>query len=288
MTVIPLFCSRFLKGIHREQNGGASTPISPGGRFNAWFSAMFNRLLDFYERRARWALRRPALTLAALLGVFVGSLAIYPFLGRALFPRTDAGQFTLNMKIPTGSRIEVTDQYVARIEALIRHVVPPSDLKMIVSNIGVVNDFSSLYTTVVCSAALACKRDVATRAHRRLPAARCDGTTPPSGGPRAGFGAGPLQSRPVQYCEAYAGAAQCDLVRDRISVRNTIIRANTQPAIHHRSSALTGTPMGRLTPPVLPMTDLRLVQREAELLTKHWRKARQPNERIDKSHQLAR
>ena len=51
------------------------------------------------------------------------------------------------MKMPTGSRIEVTDQYVARIEDLIRHVVPPSELKIIVSNIGVVNDFSSLYTT---------------------------------------------------------------------------------------------------------------------------------------------
>ena len=147
MTVIPLFCSRFLKGVHREPNGAASTSRSPGERFNAWFSAMFSRVLDFYERWVRRTLRRPALTLAALLGIFAGSLAIYPLLGRAFFPRTDAGQFTLNMKIPTGSRIEVTDQYVARIEDLIRRVVPPSDLKMIVSNIGVVNDFSSLYTT---------------------------------------------------------------------------------------------------------------------------------------------
>jgi multidrug efflux pump subunit AcrB len=68
-------------------------------------------------------------------------------LGRAFFPRTDAGQFTLNVKVPTGSRIEVTDQYVAKIEDLIRHNVPPAELKMIVSNIGVVNDFSSLYTS---------------------------------------------------------------------------------------------------------------------------------------------
>ena len=32
-------------------------------------------------------------------------------------------------------------------EDLIRHTVEPKDLKMIVSNIGVVPDFSSLYTT---------------------------------------------------------------------------------------------------------------------------------------------
>jgi multidrug efflux pump subunit AcrB len=84
---------------------------------------------------------------AALLGLFVLSLAIYPILGLAFFPQTDAGQFTINVKVPTGTRIEITNQYVAKIEDLIRHVVEPHDMKMIVSNIGVVNDCSSLYTT---------------------------------------------------------------------------------------------------------------------------------------------
>ena len=108
---------------------------------------MFNHLLDFYERWVRRALKRPALTVALLMGLFVASLAIYPFLGLAFFPQTDAGQFTINLKVPTGTRIEVTEQYVAKIEDLIRHMVDPRDFKMIVSNIGVVNDFSSLYTT---------------------------------------------------------------------------------------------------------------------------------------------
>jgi multidrug efflux pump subunit AcrB len=147
MTVIPLFCSRFLKGVHREHGATKSEERSPGGRFNAWFNRMFRGVLDFYERWVRRALKRPALTVALLMCIFFASLGIYPFLGRAFFPQTDAGQFTLNIKVPTGSRIEVTDRYVAKIEDLIRQVIPPSDLKMIVSNIGVVNDFSSLYTT---------------------------------------------------------------------------------------------------------------------------------------------
>src|SRR5579862_1326186 len=147
MTVIPLFCSKFLKGVHHEHDPAAIEDESLGSRFNTWFNRAFNRLLDFYELWVRRSLKRPALTLALLLGIFVASLGIYPFLGRAFFPQTDAGQFTLNIKVPTGSRIEVTNQYVAKIEELIREIVPPSDLKMIVSNIGVVNDFSSLYTT---------------------------------------------------------------------------------------------------------------------------------------------
>lgn len=77
--------------------------------------------------------------------MFVASLAIYRFLGVAFFPQTDAGQFTMNVKVPTGTRIEITEQYVSKIEDLIRHTVAPDDWKMVVSNIGVVNDFSSLY-----------------------------------------------------------------------------------------------------------------------------------------------
>jgi len=147
MTVIPLFCSKFLKGIHHEHGGDAVINTSWGARFNAWFNRMFNGLLDLYERSVRSALTRPALTLALLIGIFIASLGIYPFLGLAFFPQTDAGQFTLNIKVATGTRIEITDQYVAKIEDLIRRVVDPHDLKMVVSNIGVVNDFSSLYTT---------------------------------------------------------------------------------------------------------------------------------------------
>jgi HAE1 family hydrophobic/amphiphilic exporter-1 len=82
-----------------------------------------------------------------LAGLFIASLFIYFHLGLAFFPQTDAGQFTINAKVPTGTRIELTDQYVAKIEDLIRSIVKPHDMKMIVSNIGVVPDFSALYTT---------------------------------------------------------------------------------------------------------------------------------------------
>jgi HAE1 family hydrophobic/amphiphilic exporter-1 len=147
MTVIPLFCSKFLKAVPHAHAEGATEETRTERGFNAWFNRMFNVVLDFYERSVRRALKRPGLTVALLMCVFLASLAIYPFLGRAFFPQTDAGQFTLNVKVPTGSRIEVTDQYVAKIEDLIRHNVPAAELKMIVSNIGVVNDFSSLYTS---------------------------------------------------------------------------------------------------------------------------------------------
>lgn len=152
MTVIPLFCARFLHRIHHQGGAEGEIPEAPGtgsfgSRFNAWFNRGFNGLLDFYERSVRLALLRPGLTVGLLALLFIASLAIYPFVGLAFFPRTDAGQFTINLKVPTGTRLEVTEQYVAKVEDLIRHTVDPSDFGMVVSNIGIVPDFSALYTT---------------------------------------------------------------------------------------------------------------------------------------------
>jgi hydrophobic/amphiphilic exporter-1 (mainly G- bacteria), HAE1 family len=152
MTVIPLFCARYLKGRRPpdgQSGGSAETATQPslGARFNAAFNTGFSRLLDVYERSARRILVRPVLTVVVLMLVFVASLGLYPFLGVAFFPRTDAGQFTINLKVPTGTRIESTEQYVAKVEELIHRVVRPADFRMIVSNIGIVPDFSSLYTT---------------------------------------------------------------------------------------------------------------------------------------------
>jgi len=156
MTVIPLFCARFLKAVpHRGghegdpqlSEAGSGTGQSWWDKFNVAFNRMFSRLLDVYEHWVRRALIRPGRTVAILSGVFLASLAIYPFLGLAFFPQTDAGQFTINFKVPTGTRIEVTEQYVAKVEDLIRQMVDKRDFKMVVSNIGVVPDFSSLYTT---------------------------------------------------------------------------------------------------------------------------------------------
>jgi HAE1 family hydrophobic/amphiphilic exporter-1 len=156
MTVIPLFCSRFLQAVPHA-DGGANheyeiEPTSAAGksrweRFTAAFNRRFNQMLDRYEYWVNRALVRPGLTVAMLSGAFLLSLVIYPFLGLAFFPSTDAGQFTINVKVPTGTRLEVTEQYVAKVEDLIRNVVGAKDLKMIVSNVGVVPDFSSLYTT---------------------------------------------------------------------------------------------------------------------------------------------
>ena len=85
--------------------------------------------------------------LVIVAGVAAVLLGVSPFLGRSYFPRTDPGQFVINIKCPSGSRIELSNQYIAQVEDEIRKVVPPRDLDMIVSNIGITPDLSAIYTS---------------------------------------------------------------------------------------------------------------------------------------------
>jgi HAE1 family hydrophobic/amphiphilic exporter-1 len=147
LTVVPLFCARFIKSAHHgtDEQGHAERGLA--ARFNRGFAARFERLLVWYERSVRTSLVRPRLVVAGITGVFLLSLVFYPFLGVAFFPRTDAGQFVMNLKSPSGSRIEMTAADVQKTEAIVRRVVDPHDLELILSNIGVQPGFSSIYTS---------------------------------------------------------------------------------------------------------------------------------------------
>jgi hypothetical protein len=43
--------------------------------------------------------------------------------------------------------VEITEQEVAKVEAVVRRIVAPKDLRLIVSNIGSTPDLSSIYTS---------------------------------------------------------------------------------------------------------------------------------------------
>jgi multidrug efflux pump subunit AcrB len=156
MTVVPLFCARFIKAPAHHGTPSSELPVevdrpkrwwSLGDRFNVWFNNRFESFLRLYDRMVAVTLRRPAMTLGAFGVVFVLTLGLFPLIGLSFFPRTDAGQFVINLKAPTGTRLAVTNNEVAKVEDLIRHVVSPEDLGMIVSNIGSTPDFSAIYTT---------------------------------------------------------------------------------------------------------------------------------------------
>src|SRR6185437_10939326 len=105
-------------------------------RFIAWFNHQFRRLLTGYDIALVRSFARPAATLSAILGVGLLLLGLFPAMGFSYFPRTDPGQFVINLKAPSGTEVYRTEDLVKRVESTIRQVVEPRDLGLIVSNIG--------------------------------------------------------------------------------------------------------------------------------------------------------
>jgi multidrug efflux pump subunit AcrB len=147
MTVVPLYCATFIR-IRHEEIHGEIVKKSFFARVVQRFNASFLKLLLYYDKAVEKALDRPKRTIATIAGGIVVLLALlFPFVGTSYFPRTDPGQFVIDVKAPTGTRVELTDTYIAEVEADIRQIVTPDDLGMIVSNIGITPDLSAIYTS---------------------------------------------------------------------------------------------------------------------------------------------
>jgi len=145
MTVIPIYCARFLsrESARQSENGGT-------GFFGA-FSRVYERFAARYEGLLARALDHKALVIGAVAALFFGSLLIYPCLGTELFPTTDAGQFIIDYRAPVGTRIELTESLTKRLEKVVRQVIPPPELSTIVSNIGLAPGFSAIFSANAAS-----------------------------------------------------------------------------------------------------------------------------------------
>jgi multidrug efflux pump subunit AcrB len=137
MTVMPLFASRFLRPTSRED-----LP-----RVLAYLQGLVDQLTAAYGRALTAALARRKSVLSAVVVVLAVAAAIsVPRIGTELFPKADAGNFQLDLRMPTGTRIESTQAFAEQVEMKLREWIPPSDLKMVISNAGVYYGFPAAYT----------------------------------------------------------------------------------------------------------------------------------------------
>jgi HAE1 family hydrophobic/amphiphilic exporter-1 len=146
VTVVPLYCAQYMRAAIHHAAGAAEQAKSWGARFHAAFNARFERMLNVYDRWVQKTLDRPKEVVLGFLGIFVLSFVLYPLVGMSFFPRTDAGQFVINVKAPTGTRLELTTDYVKQVEDIVRQVVPADELNTVVSNVGLMSDLSALFT----------------------------------------------------------------------------------------------------------------------------------------------
>lgn len=141
MTLITAYSARFLHSQEAQDSGAAGH-----AHVFANLAAKLEGLKETYEVWLRKALARRKTVLAVAVAIFGIALASYPFLGKELFPPIDAGQFTILVRAPSGTRIELSESLASRVEAAVRHVIPQRDLNTIVTNTGVLYDWPAAYT----------------------------------------------------------------------------------------------------------------------------------------------
>ncbi|MBI3407981.1 MAG: efflux RND transporter permease subunit [Planctomycetes bacterium] len=143
-SLVPVLCSRWLGGQHLE--GEAHDSAGWGERLVGIIDRVLHFITRQYERLLDAALRRRRAVLIAVGFLFVASLGLVPFIGREFFPQVDAGQITLYFRSPSGTSLEENERRLALVEKFLEENIPAFERKMIISELGLVPDWSAAYT----------------------------------------------------------------------------------------------------------------------------------------------
>ena len=119
-----------------DAQAGRPESRNPLRRFQHGFERRFEAVRSYYTGLLAFALARRRPFVIAFMIVVLVSFGLVPMLGRNFFPAVDAGQISLHVRAPVGTRIEETAALFDHIENRIRQVIPADQLDTIVDNIG--------------------------------------------------------------------------------------------------------------------------------------------------------
>ncbi len=157
-SFVPALCSLWLRGhapspvsLHGtdyQHKGEHEIPVPKnwlGRLFERW-EALINAGIDNYAALLNAAMLRRGAILGGtgLLLVFV-IFGVGTQLRREFFPEVDAGAFEIYVRAKSGTRIEETEKRVAAVEEFVKQKLG-GDLEMVISETGVVADWSSAFT----------------------------------------------------------------------------------------------------------------------------------------------
>jgi multidrug efflux pump subunit AcrB len=148
-TFVPMMCCKFLPDEHaRSAAGGHGGQPSRSffGRIHHRIEAFLDRSTASYGRTLEWVLNHRLLFLGSVLALFVGSLALLPFIGREFFPQVDAGQITIYLRTPSSTRLDAAEGRLAQFEGFVLDNIPAREREMVVTELGLDPDWSAAYT----------------------------------------------------------------------------------------------------------------------------------------------
>jgi HAE1 family hydrophobic/amphiphilic exporter-1 len=119
LTIVPLLCSRYLT-TSRDPKARASIAMK---LFHS-SAAFIDRVSEAYGRLVSWSLAHPKAVLGAAAATFALSLYLMPLIGVELQPEVDEGELRVNVELEPGTRVEVTNDMMNRLEQVVRENVP--------------------------------------------------------------------------------------------------------------------------------------------------------------------
>ncbi len=136
MTLVPIMGAAFFKGY-----SGDHKPKGFLGAFERGVTNITNRYVQAMDTilKFRWVV------LGSVLVLFVISMFGFQKIGTELFPQMDVGQISIDVRMEGGTRIEKSEKTITLIEKFIKQEVG-EDLNIIISNVGVLNDWPAAYT----------------------------------------------------------------------------------------------------------------------------------------------
>jgi multidrug efflux pump subunit AcrB len=138
MVVVPLYSAHFLRsklGNETQKRG-----------ILVYSRRAIDRLVNGYQKLLGKVLANRVYICIPVVSILVAGGIYGVRLGTELFPRADTGNFTVNVRLPSGTRIEKTREQGLLMEKVIREIIPPSDLRMVIMNAGVYFGFPAAFT----------------------------------------------------------------------------------------------------------------------------------------------
>ena len=130
LTLVPVLCSRFLRG---EKDGASTGPLKRiGDAVGRWQ----DRLDEKYGRLLHWAMHHRAITIGTAATAFVLCLMMAPLVGVELSPQADEGEVRVDVQLEPGTRVAATDAIMQRLTRIVQTEVPEVASIMVESGSG--------------------------------------------------------------------------------------------------------------------------------------------------------
>ncbi len=113
MLFTPILCMTFIKKGIRESSAEAPQ--------NKKKFSMLDFMQSGYNKTITWCMAHPALTVVGCLSSLVLAALLYQVVPQKFFPAAERSQFVVDLWMPTGTKLEKTEQAILKIQNLIKN-----------------------------------------------------------------------------------------------------------------------------------------------------------------------